>query len=174
MSSEKSILREELLKHVESRQTALARLLAHANVNTNIEHHDSLRLAVSRMSFEMLDILQHGKLRPSASYIWESVPNSTSQVDTVRLSKILRGPEFLGEPLDRQLVHATKKKHAILARALLQNGAPVEFGDAAAVKSALDQADLDLLDILLHAPCSQRILSITVPHAMKVIPRALH
>ncbi|KAI0532381.1 hypothetical protein GGR58DRAFT_490570 [Xylaria digitata] len=171
MHSDEDVLREELFKGVQRRHDNLVQLLVKSEVGINIAPHDSLYWAVSKMDFEMLEILKHGKLELPTSYLWDVAPTSASETDLVRLAKILNDLGGVGEPLDRQLLHAAKRKHAILAHCLVQYGASAEFQDAAAIKTALDSADLDMLEILLQGSCSREVLSTTVLHAMKITPR---
>lgn len=72
------------------------------------------------------------------------------------------------------LVRSLEMRYLRLISLLIDYGASIEFQDACAVKTALKNADLDILHVLLHNDrCSATLLSNRIPHDMVVKPRTL-
>jgi len=78
-----------------------------------------------------------------------------------------------GKPLDPYLIRAVRRRHIQLVDALIRYGASIEFEQASAIQTALENAYLDILSILLRSECSAKILSATIPTAMVLKPRPI-
>jgi ankyrin repeat protein len=168
-----AVLRQELMKDVKTRQLPLIKLLADAGVVLDIEPHNAFSWAVSHMEFDILELFKSGKFSSPISLALKSVPDSTSESDMLRLVGIFGSKGLAGEPLDSHLIRAVRRRHIRLVDTLIRRGASVEFEQASAIQTALEDADLDILSILLRSKCSVKILSATIPTAMVLKPRPI-
>ena len=164
------VLRQELMKDVKIRQLPLIKLLAEAGV---IVPQEAVNWAVLHMDFDMLELFKSCKFSSPISVALKFVPDSISESDYLRLVDILGPIGLAGEPLDSCLICAVRRKHNQLVDAMIRYGASVEFEQASAIQIALENADLELLSILLGSKCSATILSATIPTAMELKPRPI-
>jgi ankyrin repeat protein len=165
------LLRQELVKDVETRQLPMIKLLADAGVTVDMEPHNAFYWAVSHMDLDILELFKSCNFTSPVSLALKLVPDSTSESDMLRLVEIL-GPQGLaGQPLDSHLIRAVRRRHIQLVDALILHGASIEFEQASAIQTALQNADLDILSILLGNTCSAKLLSATIPTAMVLKPR---
>jgi hypothetical protein len=165
------VLREELVKDVKTRHLPLIKLLAEAGVIVDTEPHNALYWAVSRMEFDILELFKSCKFTSPISLALKFVPDSTSEQDMVRLVGILGPLGLAGEALDSYLIRAVGRRRLQLVGALILYGASIEFEQACAIQTALENADLDILSVLLRNNCSAKLLSATIPTAMILKPR---
>jgi hypothetical protein len=165
------LLRQELLKDVKTRQLPLIKLLADAGVILDLEPNNAFYWAVSHMDLDILNLFKGGKFSSPVSLALEFVPYSTSDSDMLRLMEIFGLIGLAGRPLDSSLIRAVQRRHIQLVDALICYGASIEFEQASAIQAALENADLDILSILLRGTCSAKILSVTIPTAMVLKPR---
>lgn len=165
------VLRQELVKDVKTRQLPLIKLLADAGVIVDMEPHNAFYWAVSHMDFDILELFKSCKFTSPISLALEFVPSLTSESDMLRLVGILGPLGLAGQPLDSYLIRAVRRRHIQLIDELILYGASIEFEQASAVQIALENADLDVLSILLRNKCSAKLLSATIPTAMVLKPR---
>jgi ankyrin repeat protein len=167
------VLRRELVKDVITRQLPLIKLLADAGVIVDMEPHNAFSWAVSHMDFDILELFKSCKFSSPISLALKFVPDSTSESDLLRLVEILGPIGLVGEPLDSCLICAVRRRHIQLVDAMIRYGASIEFKQASAIQAALENADLELLSILLRSKCSATILSATIPTAMVLKSRPI-
>jgi ankyrin repeat protein len=167
------VLRQELMKDVKTRQLPLIKLLADAGVILDIEPHNAFYWAVSHMDLDILELFKSGKFSSPISLALKFVPDSISESDMLRLVGIFGPIGLAGKPLDSYLIRAVRRRHIQLVDALIRYGASIEFEQASAIQTALENADLDILSILLRSKCSAKILSATIPTAMVLKPRPI-
>ncbi|KAL5321915.1 hypothetical protein ACEPPN_009879 [Leptodophora sp. 'Broadleaf-Isolate-01'] len=165
------VLRQELLKDVESRLTPMVKLLANAGVIVDMEPHNSFHRAVSQKDFEVLELFKDCNFTSNIAQALEIMPESSSESDMLKLVGFLAPFKLAGEPLDRSLVRAVQKQQPLLVESLVILGASVEFKDACVIQTALRMKDLDVLETLLRNKCSAKLLSATIPTAMSLHPR---
>jgi hypothetical protein len=165
------VLRQELVKDVKTRQLPLIKLLADAGVIVDMEPHNAFHWGVSHMDFDILELFKSCKFASPISLALKLVPNSTSEADMLRLVGLLGPLGLAGQPLDSCLIRAVRRRHIQLVDALILYGASIEFEQASAIQIALENADLDMLSILLWNKCSAKPLSATIPTAMALKPR---
>lgn len=165
------VTREELLKDVKAHHLALVKVLVGTGVGSDIEPHNAVAWAVSRLDFAVLELLTHGILSSPISTALAFVPDSTSEPDMLQLMSILGPMNVIGEELDGQLVRAVRKGHAWLVETLIQYGASAEFDQAQAIRIALEDVKLEILRVLLRSQCAQGLLSSMIPTAMAITPR---
>jgi hypothetical protein len=167
------VLRQELMKDVKTRQFPLVKLLADAGVILDIEPHNAFYWSVSHMDLEILELFKNGRFSSPVSLALKFVPDSTSESDMLRFLGIFGPIGLAGKPLGSHLIRAVQRRHIQLVDALLRYDASIEFEQAAAIQTALENADLDILSILLRSKCSAKILSATIPTAMVLQPRPI-
>ncbi|KIX06616.1 uncharacterized protein Z518_04592 [Rhinocladiella mackenziei CBS 650.93] len=167
------VLRQELLKDVKTRQFPLVKLLADAGVIVDMEPHNAFYWAVSHMDFDILELLKSCKFSSPISPALKFVPDSTSESDLLRLVEILGPIGLVGEPLDSCLICAVRRRHLQLIGAMIRYGASIEFKQASAIQTAMENADLELLGVLLRSKCSATILSAIIPTAMALQSRPI-
>ncbi|KAM0425446.1 hypothetical protein ACHAPT_009235 [Fusarium lateritium] len=165
------ILREELVKSVKDHQIPLAKLLVGAGVSVDISPHNSLQWAVSHMDFVMMELVKHGAFSSPVSLALTYAPESASEADMMHLMDIFGPMGVFGEHIDALLVRAVRNKHSRLVETLVRYGASVEYEQAAAIQSALESTDFDMLKVLLQRKCSPEVLSATIPAAMGISSR---
>ena len=165
------VLRGELVKDVKKHQLALIKLLADAGVSVDMEFHNAFYWAVSQMDFDILELFKSCKFTSPISEALNYVPNSTSESDMLQLIGILGPLGLVGQPLDSYLILAVERRHIQLVDALILYGASIEFEQASAIQTALQIADLDILNVLLRNKCSAEVLSGTIPTAMALKPK---
>ncbi|KAE8449593.1 hypothetical protein EG329_007923 [Mollisiaceae sp. DMI_Dod_QoI] len=165
------VLREELVKDVKIRHLPLIKLLAAAGVIVDMEPHNALSWAVSNMDFDILELFKRGTFTSPISLVLEFIPSSTSESDMLRLVEILGPLGLAGQPLDSYLIRAVRRRYHELVAVLIFYGASIEYKKASAIQTALENADLDMLNILLQERCSAKLLSATIPTAMVLSPR---
>ncbi|KAE9365001.1 hypothetical protein N431DRAFT_517873 [Stipitochalara longipes BDJ] len=164
-------LRQELVKDVKTRQLPLIKLLVNAGVIVDMEPHNALYWAVSQMDFDILELFKVCKFSSPVSLALNFVPNSASEWDMLRLVGTLGPLGLAGQPLDSYLIRAVRSRQIQLVDALIIYGASIEFEQASVIQTALENADLDILNILLRNKCSAKLLSATIPTAMVLKPR---
>lgn len=166
-------LRQELMKDVKARQLPLVKLLVDAGVVVDMEPYNAFYWAVSHMDLDILELFKNCKFSSSISLALKLVPDSTSELDWLRLVEIL-GPRVLaGGPLDSCLIRAVRSQHNRLVGAMIRYGASIELEQASAVRIALLNSNLELLSILLRRECSAITLSAAIPTAMLLKSRSI-
>lgn len=166
------IIRQELLKAVQSRQLLLVQVLADSLVSLDIEPYNAVSFAVEHMYFDVLELFRNGAFSLPVSNALKYVPSSASEAQILRLLDILASRGLIGEELDLHLVRAVRQRHHQLIDKLLLCGASIEYKQALAVQIALSMADFDILAVLLSYNCRPEILSLAIPTAMALQPRA--
>lgn len=167
------VLRQELMKNVKTGQLPLAKLLVDAGVIVDMEPNSSFYWAVSQMNFETLELFKNGKFTSPISRALDFAHNSKPESDMLRLVEFLGPLGLAGQPLDAHLVRAVQRRYILLVKELILCGASIEFQQASAIHAALENADLDMLNILLLNKCSTQLLSSTIPTAMFIKPRSV-
>ncbi|KAF5661746.1 hypothetical protein FHETE_8281 [Fusarium heterosporum] len=170
--SDNMVVREELFKDVSARCLPLVKLFVQAGVSVDADPHNSLQLAVSSMDFEVMDILRHGTISFPPPRILDYLPQSVSEQDMIQFLKVFGSMGLAGQSLDSHLITAVQKRQRALVETLLHNGASPEYEQGSAIRITLKYADLYMLNLLLLAACSSRILSTTIPEAMEILPRS--
>ncbi|PIA94451.1 hypothetical protein CB0940_08105 [Cercospora beticola] len=167
--SDNPTLREKMLRNVQDRESKLVGLLLTAGVSLNVGPRNALKLAVTQMDLEMLDILTHETFRIAAEALDWIPPNATEQGVLKILGK-LSALGLDGEPLNRRLICAVRCRHIREATELVRMGASVDYKQASALQAAIRNSDAAMLDTLLRAACTPKVLSRVVPALVKVRP----
>ncbi|KAK5175288.1 uncharacterized protein LTR77_000426 [Saxophila tyrrhenica] len=165
-------LRSLLLEAAKSHNLPLTRILMTAGVSFDIEPFNALHWTVKRMDLDVLKLFWGRHFASPVSPVLSLVPDSASELDLLQLLHVLAPHGLSGEPLHSHLVRAVDKQHSRLVGTLLILGASLEFDRAAAVRAALEQANFDVLGMLLRKDCSPDILSAAIPAAMALGPGA--
>ncbi|GIZ45567.1 hypothetical protein CKM354_000872700 [Cercospora kikuchii] len=162
-------LREEVLRDVTDREMSLVRLLVEAGVCLDVGPLNALKMAVTQMDLEILDVLSHGTFdNVSAALDW--VPPNATEQGILKVLEKLRALCLEGDPLSRRLICAVRSKHVLEATELIRMGASIDYKQGLALQIAIRSSDPDMLDILLHGDCTPQVLSRVVPALMKVQP----
>ncbi|KAI0451849.1 hypothetical protein F5B21DRAFT_359281 [Xylaria acuta] len=164
-------LRAELLKSVIENRADLIKLLIRFGVSPHESHSNSVDCAVKQSKVDILALLLSATIPPDrASQAVDKIPDSMGEDCQVSLVSLLLNRGATGKPLDKLLVRAVRNNHLLLAGTLLKNKASIDFGDAAAVRAAIENNRLDMLDMLLDSEVSTpSILSKALPTAMAIV-----
>ena len=115
---------------------------------------------------------KNGTFSSPISLALQSVPNTTSEDDLIHFLDIFGRHDLVGNHLDLRLVSAVRNQQVRLIEKLLNHGGSVEYNGATPIKVALKFSDFTILRILLRHRCSRKNLSLVIPLAMSLQPRA--
>ena len=168
--SDHPVLRQELLDAVHVRDLSRIEVLAAAGVSPDSEPHNALKLAVTRMDFETLDLLWARALPSSTALDW--VPEMASQEDVLRLLDTFSSYGLAGDSLSRRLVVAAERGHVEEIEVLLRLGASVHFENMAAIRAILQSTDIAMLKTLVGCSHDSNDLGTLMPAIMKMQPNS--
>lgn len=159
-----------LISVVRSGHRSIVKLLVMHGADLEYNNAEALRMAVAAADEKILVTLLLGKLhRERASNLFDGIPLNCNDDQMYGLMSALISKGATGEPLNKALVQAVQRKSVRVIGLLLNHKASVEYGDAQAVRIAVTEADLAIVDLLLQ---KGRLPPNSIKHVLPLVPQS--
>lgn len=140
-----------LISVVRAGHRSIAKLLVMHGADLHYNNSEALRTAIAAADVKILLTLLLGKLHGRhACNLFGEIPPTSSDEKLYELMSALINKGATGEPLSKALVQAVQRKNVKIIGLLLDHKASVDYDDAQALRIAVTEADLVVVDLLLR------------------------